>query len=480
VNPASVSNDPVWSGQWVSDHLEIAIETKAALTGLAMPDLVGMALRNNPKRAHLLVSLVLGKHLPTDPRIVYGAGRLLGALVADRITAVPSVPDRAGAVLKAALSEGNASTSKLVEAVDALPRLSAAKANEIDVLGYAETATALGHTVAEQLGAAYLHSTRRPVAGVASAGGFQEEHSHATDHLLLPEDPALFASGGALVLVDDELSTGQTVLNTIAALHGRHRRELYIIATLVDLRSATDRARLADTARELGTTIDVVSFAAGQLSAPPNVLARAAALVADLASDNTQAVAAAPDDVRTDNSWPIGARDGGRHGFSATDCVQAHAAAAAVAQRVRMNLISDRVLVLGFEELMYAPLLIGVELANQLASTGGQVRYSTTTRSPVLAVDDPGYAIRTKIVFSSHDDPADGSGPRFAYNVIGARFGDIVFVVDSSGDTDTLHADAELLAQLRAACDRLQVVRIPSYRAETTEMTELIERGARP
>ncbi len=65
------------------------------------------------------------------------------------------------------------------------------------VLGYAETATGLGHSVADGLGTApYLHSTRRPVAGVATAGGFEESHSHATSHLLLPEDPALLAGTG--------------------------------------------------------------------------------------------------------------------------------------------------------------------------------------------------------------------------------------------------------------------------------------------
>ena len=36
--------------------------------------------------------------------------------------------------------------------------------------------------------------------------------------------------------------------------------------------------------------------------------------------------------------------------------------------------------------------------------------FSTTTRSPVLAVDDPGYAIRTRLVFPAHDRPADGRG----------------------------------------------------------------------
>ena len=35
----------------------------------------------------------------------------------------------------------------------------------------------------------------------------------------------------------------------------------------------------------------------------------------------------------------------------------------------------------------------------------------------VLAVDDPGYAIRTRLSFPAHDDPADGPGERYAYNV---------------------------------------------------------------
>lgn len=72
--------------------------------------------------------------------------------------------------------------------------LSPAEARAAVVLGYAETATGLGHAVADGLGTApYLHSTRRPVAGIAPAGGFEESHSHATSHLLLPEDPALLA-----------------------------------------------------------------------------------------------------------------------------------------------------------------------------------------------------------------------------------------------------------------------------------------------
>ena len=46
-----------------------------------------------------------------------------------------------------------------------------------------------------------------------------------------------------LVLVDDELTTGRTALNTIAALHAAAPRDRYVLATLVDLRE--DDARRA-------------------------------------------------------------------------------------------------------------------------------------------------------------------------------------------------------------------------------------------
>ncbi|WP_344588564.1 phosphoribosyltransferase domain-containing protein, partial [Kitasatospora paracochleata] len=183
-----------WTGQWVTDRLDLRLTGSPALKGL-----IGLALRENPKRAHLLVSRVLGKHVPQRPAVVHGAGLDLGRRVRELL--------------------GEAEAARAV------------------VLGYAETATALGHSVADGLDAPYLHSTRRPVAGVSPLGGFEEEHSHATSHLLLPEDPALLAGDGPLVLVDDEFSTGTTVINTVRALHAAHPRERYVVVALVDLRT---------------------------------------------------------------------------------------------------------------------------------------------------------------------------------------------------------------------------------------------------
>ncbi|WUO50986.1 phosphoribosyltransferase [Streptomyces goshikiensis] len=454
--------DTVWSGTWVADRLGVSLQEGGDPAAPRLDTLLGLALRRNPKRAHLLVSRVLGKHVPQSPEAVYAAGYGLG----ERVRALLGDEAAAAAV----------------------------------VLGYAETATGLGHCVADGLALApYLHSTRRPVPGVEPAGGFEEAHSHATSHLLLPEDPELLAGGGPLVLVDDEFSTGNTVLNTIADLHARHPRGHYVVVALVDMRSPADRDRLTAFAEGLGARIDLVALARGTVSLPEGVLAKGQALVEEY---ETRAAAGDADDPaavagsgagaasgsrstaesgagfgsaagpaagsvaaveRVALGWPGGLPDGGRHGFAPADRDRLEAALPALAGRVAAALGPEpgRVLVLGNEELMYAPL----RLARALEESGAarEVRFSTTTRSPVLAVDDPGYAIRTRLVFPAHDDPADGPGDRYAYNVAGAGFDAVVAVVDGAGDTAALHAPDGLLARLAPHTGRVLLAVVPSY-----------------
>ncbi|MEU1314488.1 phosphoribosyltransferase [Streptomyces tibetensis] len=474
--------DGVWSGDWVAERLGVELIGDDGLTGL-----LGLALRRNPKRAHLLVSNVLGKHVPQSPSVVYGYGWELGRRVREL------------------LGDG--------------------EARRAVVLGYAETATGLGHCVADGLGLApYLHSTRRPIAGLDPAGGFEESHSHATSHLLLPEDPALLAGDGPLVLVDDEFSTGNTVLNTVRDLHARYPRRRYVVVALVDMRSPADAGRLAEFAEEIGARVDLVTAASGTVRLPEGVLEKGQELVARYESESaTESVAGgssagaapsgliaqfpappnsgaaveadqeadplgargtarpaptgprpdedrtAPHTTRIDLHWPADLPDGARHGFTPAHRARLEAAlpamAAGIAEALPHN--ARRVHILGFEELMYAPLRLARELERV---TDIEVRYSTTTRSPVLAVDDPGYAIRTRLAFPAHDDPADGPGERYAYNVAGAGFDAVVAVVDSAADTPALHAPDGLLARLAAHTPEVLLAVVPSYAPERPRM----------
>src|SRR4051812_40145102 len=100
------SEKETWSGAWLSERLP------ATLTGPPrVRAMIGLALRRSTRRVHLLVSRVLGKHVPVDPRRVLAAGHQLGDMVRERLR-------ECGA------------TGKVL------------------VIGYAETATALGQCVA--------------------------------------------------------------------------------------------------------------------------------------------------------------------------------------------------------------------------------------------------------------------------------------------------------------------------------------------
>ncbi|GGT13772.1 phosphoribosyltransferase [Streptomyces atratus] len=433
----------VWSGSWVAERLGVELVGNGKPDGdRELRDLLGLALRRNPKRAHLLVSNVLGKHVPQKPSVVYGVGFELGRRVRELL--------------------GDAEARRAV------------------VLGYAETATGLGHAVADGLGVApYLHSTRRPVEGVERAGGFEESHSHATSHLLLPEDPNLLAgecgpadadtdayADAPLVLVDDEFSTGNTVLNTIRALHERYPRSRYVVVALVDMRSPADHGRLTEFAAEIGARVDLVARSSGTVTLPEGVLEKGQALVTAHEGAGSAGSRAAVEQgrrpcTRVDLQWPVGVPDGGRHGFTPAHRAALEPVLPAMAARIAASLGgARRVLILGFEELMYAPLRLGAALEDH---TDAEVRYSTTTRSPVLAVDDPGYAIRSRLVFPAHDNPADGPGDRYAYNVAGAGFDAVVVTVDSTADTPELHAPDGLLAQLAAHTDHVLLAIVPSY-----------------
>lgn len=348
---------------------------------LGLDALVGLALRDNPKRAQLVVSRVLGKHLPVDPAVALDAARRLAALVAvDRPL----------------------------------------------VLGYCETATGLGHAVAEALpGAHYVHTTRRPDPSVPATTGFDEEHSHAVAHTLQLRDPSVLADPARpVVLVDDELTTGTTALNTVAALHAAHPHDRWVIATLLDLRTPAVRAVFADRAAAMGVRVDVVALLSGSLALPDDAGERAAALRADLAE-----VAPAPSPTGggrvevLDGAWPDGTPSGGRTGV---DAGHAEPELAALTTAVAGRLSGGPVLVLGTEELMWLPLRLADGLAGR---TDHPVLFQSTTRSPVLPADLAGYAVRRVVLFPAPDEPGRTSR---LHGLPDTPYADVVVVVDTS------------------------------------------------
>jgi hypothetical protein len=385
---------------WVATRLgvDLAVRARANGTvGATVLDSVELGLRRNPRRAQLLVSRLLGKHVPAPVEEVLGAAHLLGGLVRDAC--------RGGTPI---------------------------------VVGFAETATGLGHAVASVSGAdggsaPYVHTTRRPAPRGARLVQFLEEHSHATDQTLalLPGglvDDAVLRADVPLVLADDEISTGTTARNAIRALHEVWPRSRYVLASLLDSRTAPQQRQIEEFAAELGAEVTSVALLAGSVTTPPDVLPRAARLLDALPSPTGARGTPVPV-VRSTFDLPAGVPTLAAQGWD-----RRCEAALAPAMRALAGTLpvhrDGRTLVLGDEEFMYVPQRLAVAL-------GGQVHTSTTTRSPAAAVDTEGYPLRTVLSFRATED---AGRPAFAYNVAPSAqidpgnapgFDDIVFVTDA-------------------------------------------------
>lgn len=456
-------------------ELGITLSTNADSSLLPLELLVNLAVRRNPKRAHLLVSRVLAKHIPTEPGVAIAAGLLLGLLVYRELAGRRGISSCHCGPLQACVDQASGRFRDLLASCDTDAgtgsdrslaianlchdlRAHSSTNSNVATIGYAETATGLGHLVAECLGTYYIHSTRHSAVGertVRPYGGFEEAHSHAPSHQLLPTSHAALSRVETVVLVDDELSTGATIVNTIVALHGAARHEQYVVASLVDLRSEADKRRLEALAGELGCQISVVSLSNGDIHLPKDLQRRAASLLerSPLRENQGSVHGKVAEIDLTEIVLPVRSP---RFGLDVSSNPKlAPAIADEIAARVTD---SGRILILATEEFMALPLATAFGVQNRLPDA--DVRYSTSTRSPIAVINDAGYAVRSAARFRSHDETTDGPGPRYAYNFSHpeGRFDEVVIMAEPGTELDSLIGPDSIGEAVARECGIVHIV----------------------
>ena len=109
------------------------------------------------------------------------------------------------------------------------------KDEKLLLVGFAETATAIGAQAAITVGADYIQTTREVIPGVNYLF-FSEEHSHATEQKLVKDDiDRAAAETDRIIFIEDEVTTGKTIRNIISILDREYDGKFkYSVASLLN------------------------------------------------------------------------------------------------------------------------------------------------------------------------------------------------------------------------------------------------------
>lgn len=161
---------------------------------------------NNPKRDYLFVNKSQCKHIPCKPSQMIDMCQQLATVINEKVKGYQSVL----------------------------------------IVGFAETATAIASITATFVDKCtyVIKTTRENIEDTREVVNFEEEHSHSTTHRILTYNDELgldFCIYDYVLFIDDELSTGNTILNLVRKLQQKGVRKKYGVASICNWQSAKNK-----------------------------------------------------------------------------------------------------------------------------------------------------------------------------------------------------------------------------------------------
>lgn len=410
---------------------------------LSPEHLFQMAARINKKRSFLFVSTILGKHLPISPAVSLAGGCALAARYMEMMhnTNHPFQKE----ILKII------STKKSTDyGLQAILQYQFPLQKEVLFIGFAETATALGHAMFQCFqNAKYVHTTRETISQIDPIITFEEEHSHATSHRCYVEK-GYFQNEQPIVLVDDEMTTGKTALNIIQSIQEKFPRKEYVVASLLDWRSNEHREQFAKLEKQLNITIHVISLLGGSIDVigSPIATSKPNDLVAhqELKTDIKRYSISCPSLPYTSPEHDITyTKYTGRFGISADEQESLHSFSKKVGKQLKEKRTGKNTLCLGTGEFMYIPMRIAAEM-------GANVSYQSTTRSPIHPYAEAQYAIHNRF---SYESPEDKAVTNYCYNIEPGNYDEVFLFIERNLQEECL---LPLLAQLQKMIPLIHIV----------------------
>lgn len=358
-------------------------------------DLAKVAKReNNAKRNYLVVNPLQGKHVPVSP----SKALALFASLAD-------------------LLKGKYEGERLL------------------LVGFAETATAIGAHVAIALGTKYIQTTRETIPG-ASYLLFSEDHSHATEQKLVKDDmDGVIGRTDRIVFIEDEVTTGNTILNIVRILQKEYGRDIkFAVASILNGMTDPYQRAYEEKAIDLHYLVKTDHGNYGSIAE-------------SFAGDGTYV------NVSSEPRFtvPVIAVSGWMNARRIVDACEYEKACRDLFETMADKIdfgSGGKILVLGTEEFMYPALFAG----SRLEELGHEVRCHSSTRSPIAVSKETDYPLHARYGLRSLYDPERKT---YLYDI--GTYDKVIVITDAGLSDETgLHC---LVNALRMKNQDISVVR---------------------
>lgn len=338
-------------------------------------ELVGIAKReNNNKRKYLVVNRLQGKHIPVSPKAAFDMFDELSEIVKKEY-----------------------------------------KGESLLLVGFAETATAIGARLAVNLNSYYMQTTREQVDNVEYLF-FTESHSHATEQKLVKNDIDTIADKvSRIVFVEDEVTTGNTILKIIDIIKKLYpKRFNFSVASL--LNGMDDESLKRYSEKNIN-----IHYLVKTSHSTYTAIAESFKGDGEYTEKNIQSL--------NDNLPTFELNDY----LNARRCVNGseyNTACESLSQQI-INSVDfsgvEKILVIGTEEFMYPALFAAYEIEK----LGLNVRCHSTTRSPIVVSTEDDYPLSKRYeLVSLYDDERK----TFIYNL--DKYDCILIITDSNNNSD--------------------------------------------
>lgn len=389
----------------IENYVDI-IENKSAI--LDVKEMVSVCKRlNNTKRDFLFVNKYQGKHFPQNP-------------------------------------------SKILKILDELIENIQEKEQKTLVIGFAETATAIGNYVASKLENCIfeMQTTREIIEGEEPIIKFQEEHSHAPSQLLYGKKE-IFSKIDRVMFVEDEITTGKTIINFINELNKINPNLNYAVTSILNWQDEENDKLY----KQLNIkTYYLIKGKIKDVNAKVEVdtIKKYECKEQDEKQINYKKVKSELCNLKATRLGRVPIKD---NNFYENYIFDKLSQKSEILRKIKTEQ-NKKVLIIGTEEFMYEPLLLAKYLED---NTSHDIFYQATTRSPIEVSKQSNYILKERFEFVS---AYEEERKTYLYNL--KKYDYILIITDSEIQSKFIKNISDILIDLGNDLKNLEIIALQS------------------